>query len=58
MIARGFAVDPSDGTPGMARLASARLGRVVPVMRFDELEAVDVYDAVVVPGLAAAPAGE
>ena len=46
MIARGFAVDPSDGTPGMARLASARPGRVVPVMRFDELEEVEAYDAV------------
>jgi SAM-dependent methyltransferase len=45
MIARGFAVDPSDGTPEMARLASARLGREVPVMRFDELEAEAEYDA-------------
>jgi len=46
MIARGFAVDPSDGAPEMARLASARLGREVPVMRFDRLEAEGQYDAV------------
>jgi SAM-dependent methyltransferase len=45
MIARGFAADPSDGSPGMARLASARLGRPVPVLRFDELEAGEAYDA-------------
>lgn len=46
MIARGFAVDASDGTPGMARLAAERLGRVVPVLRFDELDAEATYDAV------------
>ena len=46
MIARGFAVDPSDGTPEMARRAGERLGRAVPVMRFDELAAEGQYDAV------------
>jgi SAM-dependent methyltransferase len=45
MIARGFAVFPSDGSPGMAALASERLGRAVPVMRFTELEAADAFDA-------------
>jgi SAM-dependent methyltransferase len=46
MIARGFAVLPSDGSPHMARLASERLGFEVPVMRFAELDAVEAFDAV------------
>jgi SAM-dependent methyltransferase len=46
MIERGFDVHPSDGAPEMARLASERLGRVVPVMRFDEVDACEEYDAV------------
>jgi SAM-dependent methyltransferase len=47
MIERGFAVDPTDGTAEIAAQAEARLGRPVRVMRFDELEAMDQYDAVV-----------
>ena len=46
MIAAGHDVDASDGTPAMAALASARLGRPVRVMRFDELDAHETYDAV------------
>ena len=46
MIARGFDVHPSDGTPAMARLAGERLGREVPVMDFAELDAVESFDAV------------
>ena len=46
MIARGFEVHPSDGSPVMAGLASERLGREVPVMRFSELEAVEAFDGV------------
>jgi len=46
MIARGFEVHPSDGSPRMAQLASERLGRDVPVMRFAELDAVEAFDAV------------
>lgn len=46
MIERGFAVDTSDGTPTMARLASERLGFEVPVRRFEELEAVEAFDGV------------
>src|SRR6187397_3523857 len=46
MVERGFEVHPSDGTPAMARLASERLGREVPVLDFAELEAVEAYDAV------------
>lgn len=45
MIARGFAVDPSDGSPHMGRLASERLGFEVPVKRFVELDAVASFDA-------------
>lgn len=45
MIGRGFSVDPSDGSPVMAGLASDRLKRPVPVMRFDELSSEAVYDA-------------
>ena len=46
MIARGFEAHPSDGSPGMAALASERLGREVPVMAFAELDAHEAYDAV------------
>ena len=46
MIARGFAVDVSDGTPAMAKLASERLGFEVQVMDFADLEAIEAYDAV------------
>jgi SAM-dependent methyltransferase len=47
MIAQGFDVEPTDGVAEMAAKAEARLGRTVRVMRFDELEAVEVYDAVI-----------
>lgn len=47
MIAKGFAVDPTDGVPAIAAKASERLGFAVRVMRFDELEASERYDAVV-----------
>src|SRR5271163_172937 len=46
MIAAGFDVDPTDGTPEIARKAEERLGRCVRVMRFDELDAREVYDAI------------
>ena len=45
MIERGFKVHPSDGSPGMAALASERLGHEVPVMQFYELVAVEAFDA-------------
>ncbi len=47
MIDRGFVVEPTDGAAAMARKAEERLGRPVRVMRFDELEAIAIYDAVV-----------
>jgi len=46
MLAAGFDVEPTDGTPEIARQAEARLGRKVRVMRFGELEALAAYDAV------------
>ena len=46
MIARGFAVDPTDGVAEIAAQAEARVGRPVRVMRFGELAAVDRYDAI------------
>ena len=36
----------SAGSPGLAAEAERRLGRPVRVMRFDELEAIEAYDAV------------
>jgi len=46
MIARGFDVDATDGSPTIAAIAAERLGRRVRVMRFDELAVEQVYDAV------------
>ena len=47
MAARGFRVEATDGVPEMAKLAEARLGRPVRVMRFDELDAVARFDGIV-----------
>lgn len=46
MIARGFEVDATDGSPALAAQAAAFLGRPVRVMRFDQLAVVEAYDAV------------
>lgn len=46
MLAQGFQVDPTDGVPEIAGQAEARIGRTVRVIRFDELDAVEAYDAV------------
>jgi SAM-dependent methyltransferase len=46
MLARGFEVTPVDGSPGMAAMAEALLGRVVRVMRFEALEDEAAFDAV------------
>ena len=46
MITAGFDVDPTDGTPEIARIAEERLGRPVRVMYFDTLDAVETYDAI------------
>lgn len=47
MIERGFNVDATDGVPQMAAEAEAYLGIPVRVMRFDQLDAEDCYDAVI-----------
>jgi len=46
MVAAGFSVRATDGSPEMAELASRRLGRAVDTMRFDELDAHEAYDGV------------
>lgn len=43
----GFQVEATDGSAAMAAIASERLGRTIRVLRFDELDAVAQYDAVV-----------
>jgi len=46
MMARGFAVDPTDGVAEIAAKAASQLGRPVRVMRFGELDAAGRYDAI------------
>ena len=46
MIRQGFRVEPTDGVPAMADKAAQHLGRPVSVLRFDQLEAREIYDAV------------
>ena len=47
MIGRGFGVDPTDGVAAMTVEAEVRVGRPVRLLRFDELEAHEAYDAVI-----------
>lgn len=46
MLARGFKVRATDGSPEMAEVASRRLNHPVEAMRFDELDAHEVHDGV------------
>lgn len=46
LLAQGFNVDATDGTPAMAAKAEERLGRTVKVMRFDELSDVSTYNGI------------
>jgi SAM-dependent methyltransferase len=46
MLARGFALRATDGSPEMAEIASRRLNHPVEVMRFDELEESGTFDGV------------
>jgi len=46
MLARGFNVLPTDGSPEMAEVASHRLGRPVGTLLFHELDAVEAYEGV------------
>jgi SAM-dependent methyltransferase len=46
MMARGFDVSPTDGSPEMAAEAARRLGRPVETLLFHDLDAVEAYDGV------------
>ncbi len=46
MLAAGFAVRPTDGSPEMAEVASKRLGRPVETLLFDQLDEQAAYDGV------------
>lgn len=45
MIERGFGVDMTDGSAGMAKKARERTGREVRILKFDELDETDSCDA-------------
>jgi SAM-dependent methyltransferase len=46
MLARGFDVTATDGSPELAEIASRRLGRPVGTLLFHDLDAVAAYDGV------------
>ena len=46
MLARGFDIHPTDGSPEMADEASRRLGRPVETLLFHDLDKVEAYDGV------------
>ena len=46
MLASGFDIRPTDGSPEMADEASRRLGRPVETLLFHDLDAVEAYDGV------------
>ena len=46
MLARGFDVCPTDGSPEMTSVASRRLGRPVETLLFHDLNEVEAYDGV------------
>jgi SAM-dependent methyltransferase len=46
LIAAGHRVDPTDGSPAIAAKAQDLLGITVRVMRFEDLDAQGLYDAV------------
>ena len=46
MLARGFDVRATDGSPEMAAVASKRLGHTVETLLFHELDEIEAYDAV------------
>jgi SAM-dependent methyltransferase len=46
MLARGFALRATDGSPEMAEIASRRLNHPVERMRFDELDESEAFDGV------------
>ena len=46
MIARGYDVTPTDGSPELAEIASRKLGRPVGTLLFHDLKAMAAYDGV------------
>jgi SAM-dependent methyltransferase len=46
MLAGGFDVRPTDGSPEMAEVAAARLGRPVGTLLFHDLDEAEAYDGV------------
>ncbi len=46
IVRRGFALDATDGTEAMVRKANQRFAVGARVMRFDQLDAAEKYDAV------------
>ena len=46
MLAMGFHVHPTDGSPEMAEVASRRLGRPVKTLLFHDLDEVEAYHGV------------
>jgi SAM-dependent methyltransferase len=46
MLARGYDVTPTDGSPEMADVAARRLGHPVKTLLFHELDAIEAYDGV------------
>jgi SAM-dependent methyltransferase len=46
MLAKGFDIRPTDGSPEMAREASRRLGRPVETLLFHDLDQIEAYDGV------------
>jgi SAM-dependent methyltransferase len=47
MLGRGFMIEPTDGVAEIAAIAEKRLNRPVRTLRFDELESVEAFDAIV-----------
>ncbi len=46
MLSRGFDVTPTDGSAELAREAEKRLRRPVRVMRFEDLDATEIFDGI------------
>ena len=46
LLARGFAVTATDGSPELAAQAAQRLGRPVAVLLFEDLDRIDAFDGV------------
>lgn len=46
MIARGYDVTPTDGSPELAEIASRRLGRPVGTLLFHDIDAIEAYDGI------------